>query len=135
MDMPVLMMLTFALLVLYVVLRSISHDGVILRKGKNFSVREKKKVLTTLDKLEVSYKDSGELYAIPQGMCDMLKSGIRNYKLYDELCKTYHNPEYYRKMGLQINIDVTRDGYWWNTRDFVSRYKATLILKNAIIND
>ena len=135
MDIPILMILTFALLFLHVVLRGISHDGVILRKGKNFSVREKKKILTTLDKLEISYKDSGELYAISQGMCDMLKSGICNYKLYDELCKTYHNPEYYRKMELKTNIYTTSNGFWWHERDFASRYKATLILKNAIIND
>lgn len=135
MNMPILMILTFALLFLHLVLRSISHDGVILRKGKNFSVREKKKVLTALDKLETSYKDSGELYAVPQGMCDMLKSGICDYKLYDKLCKTYHNPEYYRKMGLKTSTCTTSSGVWWHVGDFESRYNATLILKNAIIND
>ncbi len=135
MDMPILMILTFALLVLYVVLRSISHDGVILRKGKNFSVKEKKKLLEALDVIGSYYKDNKSHGTFSVGMCNDLDSEIYNHILYNKLCKTYHNPEYYRKMGLQTNIDITRDGYWWNTRDFASRYKATLILKNAIIDD
>lgn len=135
MDMSILMILTFALLFLHLALRRISHDGVILRKGKNFSVKEKKKLLEALDEMEIYYKDNKNHNAFFTGMCGNLQREIDDYLLYNKLSIFYHNPEYYRKMGLQTNIDVTRDGYWWNTRDFVSRYKATLILKNAIIND
>lgn len=135
MDMPTLMVLTFALLVLYVVLRSISHDGVILRKGKNFSVAEKKKILTVLDKMEIYYKGQNKSICQHLGMCDNIAYGIKDTSLYYKIRDLYHNPTYYKKEGLQTNINVIRDGYWWNPIDLYSRYRATLILKNAIIND
>lgn len=135
MNMPILMILTFTLLFLHLALRKISYNGMILTKGENFSVKEKKKLLEALDAISSYYKDNKSHGTFSVGMCNDLDSEIYNHILYNKLCKTYHNPEYYRKMGLQTNIDITRDRYWWNTRDFASRYKATLILKNAIIND
>lgn len=129
------MILTFALIILYAILRCISHGGVILRKGKNFSVKEKKKLLEALDEMEIYYKDNKNHNAFFTGMCDNLQREIEDCILYDKLCKTYHNPEYYRKMGLKTNIYTTSNGFWWNDKDFASRHKATLILKNAIIND
>lgn len=135
MDMPTLIILTFALLVLHIVLSSVSHDGVILRKGESFSVSEKKKILIVLDKLETYYKKNKKYNTFSIGMCGNLQRGIEDCVLYNKLCRTYHNPEYYRKMGLKTNIHTTSDGFWWNDKDFASRHKATLILKNAIIND
>ena len=106
-----------------------------LKNGKNFSVKEKKEILEVLDEMEIYYKDNKNHNVFSVGMCSNLHIGIRSWDLSDKLFKLYHNREYYRKMGLQTNIDATRDSFWWNTRDFVSRLKATLILKDAVIND
>lgn len=101
------------------------YHGTRLRKGKTFSIREKKEILNLLDEMYEKY-DDGERH----GMCFLLSENLTNI-VFDKLRKEYHNVDYYNQNGLK----TIHGGYWWKLSDCDSRMKATNILINAILND
>lgn len=129
MDTPViLMMITFSLLILHIALRKVNYNGVTIKRGKHFSINEKIHILKVIDHMENVYKDHREI-----GMCIILKGRLDSC-IYFRLCNLYHNPSYYDKMGLKVNLN-DRYGYWWNLNDWESRLDAIKILRNTVIND
>lgn len=131
----IFIVITFALLILHLVLRRVSYDGIILKRGKNFSVKQKICILKAVD-CTIKELEEREKYKlrVMYGMCSSLKWDL-DKETYCLLCNLYHNPDYYRKMGIEIDDNTNIHGYWWDVSDVNHRLEASRVLKYAVIND
>lgn len=131
----IFIVITFTLLILHIVLRRVSYDGIILKKGKHFSVKQKIRILKAID-FTIEELEEREKYKarVMYGMCSSLKWNL-DKETYCLLCNLYHNPDYYRKMGVEIDNNINTCGYWWDVSDVNHRLEASRVLKYAVIND